>query len=160
MSVEQQEYVWARWRAGESLRAVAAVVSPRRRASVTEFVKSTGGVRRPVPRRWAGHLSVLKREEISRGIAAGEGVPRAVLVQLPVGAASWLLLNGAARSGIPADLAVRLVIAISLWATVGLLLARLAADAATDPLTGLGNRRSLERCSPTCGSGMRSSSSM
>lgn len=99
------------------------------------------------------------------------GSARAVLVQLPVGAASWLLLNGAARSGIPADLAVRLVIAISLWATVGLLLARrtteerrqrsrLAADAATDPLTGLGNRRALERCSPTCGSGMRSSSSM
>ena len=74
LSVEQQDYVWARWRAGESLRAVAAVVSPRRRASVTEFVKSTGGVRRPMPRRRAGHLSVLEREEISRGIAAGQGV--------------------------------------------------------------------------------------
>jgi len=74
LSVEQPDYVWSRWRAGESLRAVAAVVSPRRRASVTEFVKSTGGVRRPVPRRRAGHLSVLEREEISRGIAAGEGV--------------------------------------------------------------------------------------
>lgn len=71
---EQQEYVWARWRAGESLRAVAAVVSPRRRASVREFVRSTGGVPRPGQRRRVGHLSVLEREEISRGTAAGEGV--------------------------------------------------------------------------------------
>ena len=41
---------------------------------MTGFLRSTGGVRRPVSRRRAGHLSVLEREEISRGLAAGEGV--------------------------------------------------------------------------------------
>jgi len=74
LSVDQQDCVWVRWRAGVSLRAVAAVVSPRGRASVTEFVRSTGGVQRPAPGRRAGHLSVLDREQISRGLAAGEGV--------------------------------------------------------------------------------------
>ncbi len=83
------------------------------------------------------------------------GATRAVLALLPAGAGAWLLLNGVTHTGVPAALGVRLAISVSVWAAVGLLLARRSSaehahrvaltDAAhTDPLTGLDNRRVLD----------------
>ena len=73
LSAEQQEEIWARWRAGESLRAISRGMGIHRPATVRGFVASTGGVRRPPRRRDARQLSADEREEISRGVAAGEG---------------------------------------------------------------------------------------
>ena len=70
LSVEQQELLWERWRAGEPLRVIARQLEvPRQR--LLGFLESTGGSRPLSRRRDARHLSLQDREEISRGLAAG-----------------------------------------------------------------------------------------
>ena len=83
------------------------------------------------------------------------GSTRSVLVLLPFAAATWLLVADTYRVGLTAQVGIRLVIAVSVWATVGYGLvrqssaerrrrSRLVDDAYTDVLTGLDNRRSLD----------------
>jgi transposase, IS30 family len=71
LSVQDQEELWRRWRQGESLRLIARRLG-KRGPSVRAFVLQTGGVQRPPPRRAKRCLSMAEREEISRGVAAGE----------------------------------------------------------------------------------------
>ena len=71
LSAHEQDEVWARWRQGESLRLIARRLG-KRGPSVRAFVLQTGGVQRHPPRRAARCLSMAEREEISRGVAAGE----------------------------------------------------------------------------------------
>ncbi|WP_425562601.1 IS30 family transposase [Microbacterium laevaniformans] len=71
LTLEQQDAIWDRWRAGEPARMIARAVrcGP---AAVRRHLALTGGIR-PLPRsRAALRLSLVEREEISRGIAAGE----------------------------------------------------------------------------------------
>jgi DNA-binding CsgD family transcriptional regulator len=69
-SVEQQNLLWAMWRRGESIREMERTLGetlPR----IRRFLRQSGGIP-PVPRqRRANHLTLIEREEISRGIAAG-----------------------------------------------------------------------------------------
>jgi IS30 family transposase len=71
LSVQEQEELWRRWRHGESLRLIARRLG-KRGPSVRAFVLQTGGVQRHPPRRAQRCLSMAEREEISRGVAAGE----------------------------------------------------------------------------------------
>jgi DNA-binding CsgD family transcriptional regulator len=71
LSAAEQDEVWARWRQGESLRLIARRLG-KRGPSVRAFVLQTGGVQRHPPRRALWSLSMAEREEISRGVAAGE----------------------------------------------------------------------------------------
>jgi DNA-binding CsgD family transcriptional regulator len=71
LSVQEQDEVWARWRQGESLRLIARRLG-KRGPSVRAFVLQTGGVQRHPPRRAKRCLSMAEREEVSRGVAAGE----------------------------------------------------------------------------------------
>jgi DNA-binding CsgD family transcriptional regulator len=71
LSVQDQEELWRRWRQGESLRLIARRLG-KRGPSVRAFVLQTGGVQRHPPRRAQRCLSMAEREEISRGVAAGE----------------------------------------------------------------------------------------
>jgi IS30 family transposase len=74
-SAAQQEDIWQRWRSGESFNSMGrALAAPMHR--VRSFLAQTGGIRRPAPKRAAGHLTAVEREEISRGIAAGESARR------------------------------------------------------------------------------------
>lgn len=67
--------VWDRWQGGEAMRSIARRLG-RQHASVRTMIEDCGGVR-PVPRRrHPRHLSVIEREEISRGIATGESLRR------------------------------------------------------------------------------------
>src|SRR5215211_3612457 len=68
LSAVEQDEVWQRWRRGESLRLIARRLG-KRGPSVRAFVLQTGGVQRPRPRR---AVRVAEREEISRGLAAGD----------------------------------------------------------------------------------------
>jgi IS30 family transposase len=63
--------VWRRWREGQSLRLIARRLG-KRGPSVGAFVLQTGGVQRQPPRRNGRCLSMAEREEISRGVAAGQ----------------------------------------------------------------------------------------
>jgi transposase, IS30 family len=73
LSEWQQERVWVLWREGLSLRGVGRALGVRPEP-VRWYVNATGGVR-PVARRRSGRcLSASEREEISRGLACGDGV--------------------------------------------------------------------------------------
>ena len=71
LSAAEQDEVWARWRRGESLRLIARRLG-KRGPSVRAFVLQTGGVQQHPPRRSARCFTLAEREEISRGVAAGE----------------------------------------------------------------------------------------
>jgi DNA-binding CsgD family transcriptional regulator len=71
LTAQEQDEVWVRWRQGESLRLIARRLG-KRGPSVRAFVLQTGGVQRHPPRRARRCLSMAEREEISRGVAAGE----------------------------------------------------------------------------------------
>jgi IS30 family transposase len=65
--------VWERRKAGEPTRSIARRLG-RNGSSIRRLVEDAGGVR-PAPRRRAErHLTLLEREEISRGVAAGESL--------------------------------------------------------------------------------------
>ncbi len=70
-SPAQQDEIWRRWREGQSFsligRALGAPMQSARR-----FLYQSGGVRLAPQQRSEWHLSDSEREEISRGIAAGE----------------------------------------------------------------------------------------
>ena len=63
--------VWDRWQAGDAKRLIGRDLG-RSAASIRAFVESWGGVRPEPRRRSLRHLSLDEREEISRGVAAGE----------------------------------------------------------------------------------------
>jgi len=65
--------VWDRWKAGESMRSIARRLG-RQHASVRTMIEDAGGVRPVARRRCDRHLSVVEREEISRGVAAGVSI--------------------------------------------------------------------------------------
>ena len=65
--------VWERRKAGELTRSIARRLG-RNPSSIRRLFEDAGGVR-PAPRtRSLGHLSLLEREEISRGVASGESL--------------------------------------------------------------------------------------
>ena len=65
--------VWDRWQRGEGLRLIGRVFG-RTSSAIFQHLKPHGGIR-PAPRRRSQRaLSLCEREEISRGIAAGESL--------------------------------------------------------------------------------------
>ena len=69
-SVEQQNLLWLMWRRGDSIREMERTLGetlPR----IRRFLRQSGGIPPVARRRRAEHLSLVEREEISRGIAAG-----------------------------------------------------------------------------------------
>jgi len=70
--VERSE-VWDRWQDGESMRSIAYDLK-REGSSIRTMIRSTGGVRPKARQRRAEHLRFEEREEISRGLAAGESL--------------------------------------------------------------------------------------
>ena len=72
-SESERVEVWDRRQAGESNRSIGRRLG-RSAASTRAFVEASGGVRPAVRHRSIRHLSLVEREEISRGIAAGESL--------------------------------------------------------------------------------------
>jgi len=87
--------VWDRWQAGESNRLIGRDLG-RSAGSIRAFVESWGGVR-PEPRtRSPRHLSLTEREEISRGVAAGQSLR---MVAARLGRAPSTMSRELARNG-------------------------------------------------------------
>src|SRR4051812_7386300 len=73
LSPAEVDEVWRRWRSGQAVKVLAREMR-RDPSTVRDLLKRTGGIR-PVPRcRWELRLSLTEREEISRGLAAGESL--------------------------------------------------------------------------------------
>ncbi|MCJ7780685.1 MAG: IS30 family transposase [Acidimicrobiia bacterium] len=89
--------VWDRRRAGESNRSIGRRLG-RSGASIRAFVEASGGVRPAVRRRSIRQLSLDEREEISRGVAAGESFR---VLARRLGRAPSTLSREVARNGGP-----------------------------------------------------------
>jgi transposase, IS30 family len=72
-SPEQRHEIWDRVAAGESTKSIARHFR-RGASSLRKVLMPTGGIRPPERTRSARCLSLLEREEVSRGIAAGESL--------------------------------------------------------------------------------------
>jgi IS30 family transposase len=73
LSPAEVDEVWRRWRSGQAVKVLARQmrVNP---STVRDLLKRTGGIR-PMPRRrWELRLGLDEREEISRGLAAGDSL--------------------------------------------------------------------------------------
>ena len=70
--------MWDRWQLGESLHSIARHFG-RGHSSIQGILSRTGGIRPPARRRSARSLSLVEREEISRGIASGQSLRQVAL---------------------------------------------------------------------------------
>jgi IS30 family transposase len=95
LSAAEQDEVWRRWREGQSLRLIARQIG-KRGPSIRAFVLQTGGVQQRPPQRAARSLTAAEREEISRGVAAGDS-SRAIAKRL--GRAPSTVSRELARNG-------------------------------------------------------------
>jgi IS30 family transposase len=72
-SESQKALMWERWQRGESLHTIARLFD-RHHSSVRRILAETGGIR-PAPRHRAERaLTMTEREEISRGLMAGQSI--------------------------------------------------------------------------------------
>ncbi|MDH3512163.1 MAG: IS30 family transposase [Gammaproteobacteria bacterium] len=72
-SVEQKNLMWDRWQKGDSTYAIARLFD-RGHSSVQGILAETGGIRPPPRRRSRLSLTLAEREEISRGMVAGQSL--------------------------------------------------------------------------------------
>jgi DNA-binding CsgD family transcriptional regulator len=73
LTAAEVDEVWRRWRSGQAVKVLARQMrcNP---STVRDLLKRTGGIR-PLPRRrWELRLGLDEREEISRGLAAGDSL--------------------------------------------------------------------------------------
>ncbi|MCH7583315.1 MAG: IS30 family transposase, partial [Acidobacteria bacterium] len=94
-SEAERVVVWDRWRAGDAYRLIGRDLG-RSAASIRGFVESWGGVRPEPRRRSERHLSLQEREEISRGVAAGDSLR---MVAARLGRAPSTISRELARNG-------------------------------------------------------------
>ncbi|WAL39508.1 IS30 family transposase [Brevibacterium sp. BRM-1] len=99
LGLEQQDAVWERWRAGEPVRVIARAECCSREA-VRRLLATTGGIRPAARSRASLRLSLAEREEISRGLAAGDSA-RTIAIRLRRSASS--VSREIARNGGPAQ---------------------------------------------------------
>ena len=98
-STAEQDEIWTRWQRGESFRSIGRRFGTHLHA-IRRFVARTGGCRRPPAARAERTLSAAEREEVSRGLAAGETY-RAIARRL--GRAHTTVSREVARNGGPAQ---------------------------------------------------------
>jgi len=80
LSAAGKKELWERWRAGESISDIARALQ-KAPGSIHEMIEATGGFSAPERRRRGCALTPSEREEISRGLAAGESL-RAIAARL------------------------------------------------------------------------------
>ena len=71
LSIDEIDVLWSRWFQGDTAVQISAVLGCDK-DTVTWHVVRAGGVRPPERRRAARHLTLVEREEISRGLAQGD----------------------------------------------------------------------------------------
>ena len=79
-SARQRALIWERWRKGETLHQIARLFD-RYHSSIQRIVAESGGIRPAERRRSRSALTLIEREEISRGVVAGKSM-RAIAATL------------------------------------------------------------------------------
>ena len=79
-SARQRALIWERWRKGETLHQIARLFD-RYHSSIQRIVAESGGIRPTERRRSRSALTLIEREEISRGVVAGKSM-RAIAARL------------------------------------------------------------------------------
>jgi len=72
-SSSQRALIWERWRKGDTLHQIARLFD-RYHSSVQRIVAESGGMRPPERHRAKSALTLIEREEISRGVVAGKSI--------------------------------------------------------------------------------------
>ena len=80
LSAARKKELWDRWKAGESISDIARALE-KPPGSIHGVLKATGGIAPPQRRRSRWALTLTEREEISRGLAAGDSM-RAIALRL------------------------------------------------------------------------------
>jgi IS30 family transposase len=80
LSEAGKQQLWDRWRAGESISDIARALQ-KPAGSIHGMLEATGGISPPQRRRRRCALTPAEREEISRGLAAGDSL-RAIAARL------------------------------------------------------------------------------
>jgi len=70
----QKAELWDRWKSGQSVADIARALGRRNKSGVYRILARDGGIAPPARRRAAGALKLEEREEISRGLAAGQSI--------------------------------------------------------------------------------------
>jgi DNA-binding CsgD family transcriptional regulator len=73
LSEARKKELWEKWKAGESISDIARALK-KPPGSIHGVLKATGGISPPRRRRSRWALTLAEREEISRGLAAGESL--------------------------------------------------------------------------------------
>jgi hypothetical protein len=73
LSAAGKKEMWERWRAGESISDIARALQ-KAPGSIHGMIEATGGFSPPQQRKRRCALTLAEREEISRGLAAGESL--------------------------------------------------------------------------------------
>src|SRR6185295_20401200 len=73
---KQKAELWERWRAGQCVANIARALERRNKSGVQRILALGGGISPPMRRRAERALRLEEREEISRGIAAGQSMRR------------------------------------------------------------------------------------
>jgi IS30 family transposase len=71
---EEARQLWSRWKQGQTLAQIGAALGGRAKSSLFDALQKNGGVAPAQRVRSVRHLSTQEREQISRGLAAGESV--------------------------------------------------------------------------------------
>jgi IS30 family transposase len=79
-SADQRARIWDRWQRGESKSSIGRLFD-RRSSSIFSVLSPTGGIRPPERRHCDKALRLIEREEISRGLSAGQSL-RSIAVRL------------------------------------------------------------------------------
>ena len=79
-STEQRREIWDRWKRGESAHEIGRLFD-RGHSSIFKILMATGGIRPPERLRSSLALTLTEREEISRGLVAGQSI-RAIAAML------------------------------------------------------------------------------
>ena len=82
VSAAESAELWERWKKGEGLHAIGQALG-RGHTSIAAHVRPSGGIRPPARRRSMRALTMVEREEISRGIVGGLSI-RAIALRRSV----------------------------------------------------------------------------
>jgi len=81
LTSQEARELWGRWKQGQTLSEIGAALGGRAKSSLFDALQRHGGVAPPQRARSSQHLSAQEREEISRGMVAGDSV-RSIARQL------------------------------------------------------------------------------